>query len=239
MAKRNGNLRVLKGRAIYGPMSREEVLDLLADGRISGTDRVSVRAGPWIPLLDYLESSAEEAESAEATSTEKQTAPPPVAPPPVARANESHPTLRVLHANGIHPPMTRAQVVKLLDEKQLSGDELVCASNGTWTRLAEFMADRPAAPAPQTPSANAFDDILNVLGLNDSPKAEREDEWFVRVRGVRSAILPARHVKMLIDVREVTADTPARHAAEGETSWKPLKDVPQLAVLLPNGSATS
>lgn len=237
MSKRNGNLRVLKGRSIYGPMTRSDVLDLLADGRISGSDRVSIGHGPWTPLLDFIESSANDPPPEEPKGAWTQAAPPAAIP-----SVEFQPTLRVLQVDRIYKPMTREQVLDLLQKKRLTGDELICAANGPWMSLQDFLSESttasPAEPDRQAPlpaAANfeAMDDILDVLGLTAGPKNELRDAWFVRVRGMHSAILRARHVKMLIDAKEISADTPSRHADWSETSWKPLRDVPALAMHLP------
>ena len=237
MSKRNGNLRVLKGRAIYGPMTRSDVLDLLADGRISGSDRVSVDHGDWTPLLDFLESSANDPPPEEPKGAWAQAAPAALVP-----SVESQPLLRVLQVDRIYKPMTRQQVLDLLAKKRLTGDELICAVNGPWMSLQDFLSesttaspakpDRPA-PAPAAANFEALDDILDVLGLNAKPKMEVRDAWFVRVRGIHSAILQARHVKMMIDAKEINGDTPSRHADWSETNWKPLRNVPALARHLP------
>jgi hypothetical protein len=47
-------VRVLRGDVIHGPFTREQVRDLLARGRITDADMVSVQNGPWVRVAEYL-----------------------------------------------------------------------------------------------------------------------------------------------------------------------------------------
>ena len=51
-------VRVLRGDVVHGPLTREQVADLFARGRLAGADLASVGDGPWVRVADYLGEAA-------------------------------------------------------------------------------------------------------------------------------------------------------------------------------------
>lgn len=77
------NLRVRKGPKIYGPLTREQLATLLAEGRFVETDLVSVNEGPWMPIA-HLTAPPRPAPPRPVAFQAAVPAPPvPAAPPPL------------------------------------------------------------------------------------------------------------------------------------------------------------
>lgn len=185
MGKKRGNLRVRKGTAVFGPMTREDLVKLRDGGRFSDADEVSVGEGPWLPLPKFLAQPVAEAPP-----------PPPAAEQPSSVWKATTPTvsrrdrdpdacLRVLKEGRIYPPMTRKQVADLLAASRLSGENLIAAIDGPWMRMADFFAPPAPEPPPQPAAARGVvleeivedeleeivEEPLDVEVIDDGPQA--------------------------------------------------------------------
>jgi hypothetical protein len=252
--KKDGELRVLRGSSLYGPMTRADLERLLDRGRIEPTDQVSVWDGPWIAIGDYLSQCPQQ--SAPAAAAELQV---PAPSRPVPKGG----TLRLLVGNKVFASLSREQVSDLRSKRRVDDDDLVCTLNGPWMRLGDFLAP-PAASArsmapqaeecpQQETGAGATEEIieavevvetgeekLKVLGAPDGhridellrPSGELTDEWYVKVKGIHSAPLKKLHVRALFLAREITPDCLARHARWRVEHWVPLRAIPELAQLV-------
>lgn len=248
--KKEGDLRVMKGAALYGPMTRLDLERLLDRGKLEPTDRVSVLDGSWMAIGDYLAQGHRQAEPAIVPE------PPALAAKPSTKAGD----LRLLKGNKVFSSLSREHIADLRVKGRVGDDDLVCAFHGPWMRLGDFLAPPARAGAPvdlpashEEPLARAElvaepaevvepyeggdpDDleVLNVEGgyrVDDllAPATQLSDEWFVRVRGIHSAPLKKQHVRMLYEAREIAFDCPARHVSWRTELWVPLYAVPDLA----------
>lgn len=147
MGKKRGNLRVRKGTAVYGPMSREDVVQLRDSGRFSDSDEVSVDEGPWLPLPKFLAGPVAEAPPPIPTAEPSSSVWKATTPSVSRRDRDPDACLRVLKEGKIYPPMTLKQVADLMAATRLSGENLIAAIDGPWMRLADFFAP----PAPEQP----------------------------------------------------------------------------------------
>ncbi len=59
MAKKQGKLRLKSGARVYGPMTRADLAELAAKGRLKPGDEVSYDNGPWMSAEDYLRATAD------------------------------------------------------------------------------------------------------------------------------------------------------------------------------------
>jgi hypothetical protein len=64
MAKKQGKLRLKSGTRVYGPMTRADLAELAARGRLKPGDEISYDDSPWMPAEDYLKATADLAEDA-------------------------------------------------------------------------------------------------------------------------------------------------------------------------------
>lgn len=184
MAKKHGDVRVRQRNTIYGPMTHADVEKLHEAGRIKGTDQVSVRNSPWRPLDEYLASA---------------TSPPPSTQPfvagldqpsvPVAGRKEG--LLRVLKGKRIFGSLSKPQVADLLASGRVDEDDLICALDGPWMRLADFFAPpRTASPPPAS--------------LEEEPEVYRPPEGVVEPEVVTAEVVEEEEVVDL-DAGFVTA----------------------------------
>lgn len=75
-------LRVLRGDTIHGPFTHDQIRELVARGRLTASELVSVRGGPWVRITEYLRL---------VQPTRSKVPPPPPAPPPEFDLTESAP----------------------------------------------------------------------------------------------------------------------------------------------------
>lgn len=161
-------------------MSRADVQKLVADGRISKQDDVSLDWGPWMKIESFLSEWSKPAVPP-SVSSPSDTSPMASHPVPakasrakrpsetpsdsrtanVARhANPESRALRVLKADRIYGPMSRDDAKKLLAMGRISNEELICAAGGPWMRVVDFFSERPpeARPAPPPDLREISDD---------------------------------------------------------------------------------
>jgi hypothetical protein len=253
MPKKDGDLKLLKSGAVYGPMSRDDFEQLRCAGKVGLDELVSVRGGPWMTVADFLASSA--------NATDRET---PIAPAHdlatgVAASDHNDPVLRLLTGKRIVTALSRAEVTELRQSGRVDDDDLICALYGPWMRVGDFLAPpgtKPSAtlleehgdvapsalpdvpPSPQ-PAPRPLAPIVipgpvsplsdTAISFASSQDSSLRDEWYVRVRGVHSAPLGKRHVKALFEAKEIDRDNVARHPTWREGVWRPIHSILQLA----------
>jgi hypothetical protein len=151
MARKQGNLRVRKGTAVFGPMTRADLVKLVESGRVSPTDEVSAGEEPWRPIGEYLQATTDSPPAPQDSGAWKVSR-----PATVENVAREKPCLRVAHGDRLYPPMTRRQVSQLFEVGRLSDDDLIAVIDGPWMRLADFFTPSPesaprGAPAAETP----------------------------------------------------------------------------------------
>ncbi|HQU44790.1 MAG TPA: hypothetical protein PK867_18390, partial [Pirellulales bacterium] len=211
--KKEGELRVRKGESVYGPMARDDFDRLLAEGRFSTSDFVSLWGGPWTQVAEFL-SQAVEGENA---------GPADAAP------------LRMLRGDRVYSGLNHRRLNQLRDDGRLANDDLVQAAGGPWMAVGDFLSPpRPyeppageaepreaepvkaepvyAEPVEAEPEADWIDVPLKWYHVYSSDLEDRvSDQWFVRVRGIHSAPLTRQQVRQLLSAREITFYDLARH----------------------------
>ena len=209
--KKDGELRVRKGESIYGPMTRAEFDSLLAKGRFSLADFVSVLGGPWVEVLQFVS--------------------------PTAPTDEESAPLRVLRGERIFGALNLRRIIQLRDEGRLADDDLVCALGGPWMPIADFLSPpRPqvAPPAPAQPEVEVeYIERKWYHAYARDVDNQLTDQWFVRVHGIHSAPLTMRQLQQLLFAHEINVNCVARHISWDAENWKPLRSIPELAGLQP------
>jgi hypothetical protein len=214
--KKEGELRLRKGESVYGPMARGDLDRLLANGRFTLTDLVSVWGGPWMEIHELLAPG-------EAVGS------PPAAP------------LRVLHGERVFGSLNHQHLTQLREEGRIADDDLVCAMGGPWMSVADFLSP-PLPPAPpseaQPPEAEVVEaepddeywpDTWYHAYAGDIEE-QLSDQWFVRVRGIHSGPLTRQQVRQLLLAGEITSGAPARHFRWREDFWRPIRAIPELGL---------
>ena len=85
---------------------------------------------------------------------------------------------RVQHNNRAFGPMTREQLIELLDAGRLDRSDLVCEGKGPWTSISELLGDEPQAdaaeplPANEVPMAPAVPQDEDVPTPVSEPQAD-------------------------------------------------------------------
>ena len=221
MAKQKaGELRVLKGQSVFGPMTRAELDRLLASGKITASDHVSVLGAAWIAIADYLK------------------------PVPLDQTPIPERCMQVLRGRKLFSSLTRQEVLDLATAGKINADDLVSALDGPWMRLADFLAPAPA-PVYQAEVVDDEDEADEAVLLEELPAHAVEigrfriqdmlenngrlpDEWYLRVRGIHSSPLQAKHVRMLFQSREIDLECPVHNAIWRNEDWRELRAVPEL-----------
>ena len=169
MPPKLGNLRVRKEQRVFGPMTRTDLEKLLASGRVSATDQVSIDEGPWQLMDAFLNAPAV-----------PLAAVPPAGPshsvPPAAELTGKQPgTLHVIHDNRKFRRLTRQQVVELLAQGRLANGDLIAVEGGPWMMLENFLAPPTASPPPP-PAVDSLEEVfeeelddLEVIGVAPPP----------------------------------------------------------------------
>ncbi|HQU46510.1 MAG TPA: hypothetical protein PK867_27130 [Pirellulales bacterium] len=252
MTKKDGDLRLLKSGAVYGPMTHDDFNRLRTGGKLGLDDLVSVRGGAWMTVSDYLSASPP------AATADARVPSPPAVPAGPTSLDDADPVLRLLTGKRIVTALSRADVDQLHQSGRIDDDDLICAMYGPWMRVGDFLAaprakppatlleehaeasattsavSLPVQPAPRPiapvvipgPTAPVAATALCIVPAAGS---SLDDEWFVRVRGVHSAPLGRRHIKSLFDAKEITRDNVARHPTWPDNAWLPIHAIPQLA----------
>ncbi|HXT58923.1 MAG TPA: hypothetical protein VN699_09810 [Pirellulales bacterium] len=214
MAKqKTGDLRILKGGNVFGPMLREDLERLLAARKIAPSDQVSVAGAPWIAVEEHLNPRAPDQE-------------------PIPER-----CLQVLKGRRMFGPMTRQEVVDLAASGRIDDEDLISALGGPWMRLADFFA-APIRPEEVEEDDASLVELLPAHALEvgrfriqDLLEEGREapDIWYIRVRGIHSSPLQKWHIRQLYQSREITLDCPVRNASWRAEDWRRIGDVRELA----------
>jgi hypothetical protein len=217
MAKpKTGELRILKGGNVFGPMLREDLERLLAAGRIEPADQVSVLGAPWITVEEYL------------------TPLPPDQEPIPERC------LQVLKGRRVFPPMTRQEVIDLAAAGRVGDEDLISALGGPWMRLAEFFAAPVRPQELEEHDSDSFEVMpqhaleLGRFRIQDLLEENREfpDVWYLRVRGIHTSPLQKWHIRQLYESREITLDCPIRNATWRSDDWRRIREVAEVTAEL-------
>ncbi|HET6881754.1 MAG TPA: hypothetical protein VFI31_16440 [Pirellulales bacterium] len=253
MPKKDGELRLLKSGAVYGPMSGDDFERLRSAGKVGPDELVSLRGGAWMTVADYLGSSPSAA-AADATAPARN-----IYAAAAAALDDNDPVLRLLTGKRIVTSLSRVEVNQLRQSGRIDDDDLICALYGPWMRVGDFLAppgakppatlleehaDKPVAgvraatlaaqpaPRPIAPVVIPGPTVavpVSAPSIAPAPGSSLGDEWYVRVRGVHSAPLGKRHVKALFEAKEITRDNVARHPTWPDNAWIAIHAIPQLA----------
>jgi hypothetical protein len=210
--QKSGDLRILKGGNVFGPMMREDLERLLAAAKIAPSDQVSVLGAPWVAVEEYLK------------------------PRPPDQEPIPERCLQVLKGRRMFAPMTRQEVVDLAASGRIDDEDLISALGGPWMRLADFFA-APIRPEEVDEGDASLVELLPAHALEvgrfriqDLLKEEREspDVWYIRVRGIHSSPLEKWHIRQLYQSREISLDCPVRNAGWRSEDWRQIREVPEL-----------
>ncbi|HVX14912.1 MAG TPA: hypothetical protein VHC22_27225 [Pirellulales bacterium] len=211
--KKEGDLRIRKGEQIYGPMTRGDFDRLLAAGRFSLADSISVWGGPWMEVIQFLS-------------------------PPETTDRAAAKPLRVLQGERLFGSLSHKQVIRLRADGRIGDEDLVCALGGPWMSVADFLSP-PRPPEvdlpPQPIEEEEPEPELEYMPLtwyraySQHLEDGLSDHWFVRVRGIHSAPLTKLQVHQLIAAEEISDHAVARHWTWPEKQWKPIYEIPELA----------
>lgn len=171
MAKRKeGDLRLLKDGRVFGPTDREELDRLLAAGRLTLADHVSVRNADWITIAEFL---------AAPPAPEPPQAPAAAAPvastSPALKARVKKGDLRVLSGGRIVSSLARRDVEQLRIVGRIGDDDLISALNGPWMPIRDFLAPPPPEPMvapPEPASAEPLPTAIAVIELEERAPPE-------------------------------------------------------------------
>jgi hypothetical protein len=226
------NLRVLSGEKIYGPMSRDQIKQLVTEGRLKTNDLICAIDGPWMPLADFFPPAPQGdlhqtavSPSPASPSPARPTAVPLAAAPlaatsPTAIPRQAPPPVP---ASSGGTPVSLPQPAPVVDASE---EELVELT------LADIVEDMPIEE-PKLPqlfplSSSSLLDALEP----EEPALSTKPEWFVKIRGMPSSHLTMLHLKSLVIAREIHAETPTAHMSWDERDWRPFRAVRELAGLL-------
>jgi hypothetical protein len=211
--KKQGDLRLLKDGVAFGPTDRAGLERLLASGRVSLTDRVSVRDADWIPIAEYL--------AAPPIASDKP-APAPVPSKPANPGKKGE--LRVISGSRIIGSLRRDQVEQLRAATRIDDDDLICAANGPWMRVGDFFASHSApvvttvqaGPAPTAPA--------------DAVHTPTEVEWTEEVVEMEAVELEAVELETLKMQLEIIEPLPTTVSPAGPVrNPPPLPTPPRIA----------
>jgi hypothetical protein len=212
-AKKEGELRVRKGESVYGPMTRADFDGLLASGRFSLSDFISVWGGPWIEVIRFV-AQAEGGGNSQAVSK----------------------PLRVLRGDHIFSSLDQQQVSQLVRDGRIDNDDLVSAMGGPWMSVADFLSPpRPLEPLrirePEPIAKEPWEYIPPKWyhAYRAALEEQLSDQWFVRIRGIHSAPLNRQQIQHLFVACELTTKNVARHCTWPENRWIPIHSIPELA----------
>lgn len=222
-------LRVLRGDKIYGPMTRPQVVQLLAEGRLQASDLVCAIDSPWMPLSSFVAPAAQAAPYSGLAA-----GPVAVVVPVTAAAAGSVPVAKVPPIPGKAPSLPAAS-------RPAAGKPAASTSPPSESELMELtLADLdedaqsgvdllkiPQAPrgAPAVSSSLLEDLEDNVQRMSTKP------EWYVKIRGMTACHLSTAQLKSLVVAREIHADSPVCNINWDEGSWRPFRAVHELAEL--------
>ncbi|HWB11066.1 MAG TPA: hypothetical protein VG826_17695 [Pirellulales bacterium] len=211
--KKAGDLRVLNNGRVISALTRAEVQQLLAGGRLDEDDLVCALDGPWMRVGDFLSTKSVVQPSRQRWSQEAG-APAPGGPEGRSPVGDASPHVdRSADSNATMPMVVMAGHVEVVQSKTPP------------LPLAEPMAVVGKAVASPDPA------VAYQLGSAGKEKPKLEDQWYVRIRAMCSAPLGKRHLKALYQSREITSETVARHPKWHENDWRPIDTIPELADL--------
>lgn len=152
MPPKKGDLKVRKGSRLFGPMTLEDLLRLLENGRVAGDDEVSACDGPWTQVALFLQKRS--AGAAEAMQTDARAIEAAIQSSAAAAG-----TLQVIHGNRKFHRLKQEQVARLLAEGRFQSADLVSVANGPWMPLERFLGQAAA----QSPAVSATADDVELI----------------------------------------------------------------------------
>ncbi|HET6879303.1 MAG TPA: hypothetical protein VFI31_04080 [Pirellulales bacterium] len=156
--KREGDLRLLKDGVVFGPTDRAGLEKLLAAGRLTLADHVSVRNADWVSVAEFL--------SAPTAMPVAKAAPTAEIIPASTVAKKGN--LRILSGGRVISSLTRKEVEQLRAAARIGDDDLVCALHGPWMPVGDFLTPPPPEPprveaAPVEPQREAPQDTTSQV----------------------------------------------------------------------------
>lgn len=146
--------------------------------------------------------------------------------------------LSVLSGGRKFGPLSREDVSSLVGKGRLAPADLVCAIDGPWMRLEDFLGltkpPVPAKPLPVKRLAPAFTPTEVIPEVDEPVLIEPflSDSWQVIVRKIPSANLSVVNIQQLLEAREITMDSKASHESWEEDDWRLIRNIAQLARML-------
>jgi hypothetical protein len=208
--KKTGDLRVINSGRVTGALTRADVQQLLANGRLGEDDLVCALDGPWMRVGDFLSTLAA-ARRPSATAARTLPEQPEGGSP---SAGPSEPSDRSADPNANQPLVVMAGRVEIVQSK----------ATPPLTLTEPMSVVGQSARSPDTAATYRVDST-------GRKKAKVEDQWYVRIRAMCSAPLGKHHLKALYQSREITSETLARHPKWDDNDWRPISSIPELADL--------
>lgn len=112
MSRRTGTFRILIGDTVFGPMSYDEGLSLVAAGRLSDSNQVSKDDGPWNPASEFFDLKP----------NASFTQPPP--PPPEDSLSTQHDRWQYRKDGKFHGPFTTDDMMRFLEQGRIVAETL-------------------------------------------------------------------------------------------------------------------
>ena len=216
--------RLRVGNKVFRPGSRQEIEKLFKIGRVSGSDLVSVRNGPWITVAQFF-GTAPASHSFKPQYADPDDEPLDAEPALSAPRKRRGPAYRVLRGNKVFGPLNKTQLDALLDSGRITKRDLVCLDSGQWVQLTEVLEEVAAADI-------LGDDEVRVEAeedIEEEPEIEMlADDWQVIVGTIPSASMQKMHIWELMAAKEISMDSQAHHRHWPEVDWRPIHKIPEL-----------
>lgn len=175
MSKKQGKLRLKSGTRVFGPMTRADLAELAAKGRLKPGDEVSYDNGPWMPADDYLRATADRPEDATAGSLPHQavgsSVPTPAVPQSQPAAPPHAPAVKMPYSGAGDAPLPTAGASSVTSPAAATAQSAGLSGIGTAKAMYPSSTGQPGRAAD--PSAAKASPADHKAGLAKSGGEER------------------------------------------------------------------